>query len=98
MGAVGEQFLGRGRALGMREVEADADSVAEAVACAQRPRIGIERTAEVGIAERGVGLRLYLLMLVARAGLRLAGAGLVGFAREQEIGRASCRERVCQYV
>ena len=37
--------------------------------------------------------------IVIRGGVVVDGTGaLVGELTEQEIGRASCRERVCQYV
>src|SRR3546814_6093214 len=68
-----------------------ADAVDLADARQQRHRQGLD--------ERQPRLGLQPLRAVrALTGLGEAGAHAVEQAEQQEIGRASCRERVCQYV
>src|SRR3546814_15816571 len=64
--------------------------------------IALFRIAQEGINNilkhaRASHVRLELVVSDDRASLRVEDNG-GGFALEQQIGRASCRERVCQYV
>src|SRR3546814_3094240 len=43
-------------------------------------------------------MRKFALMAIGLAGLGVAGCGATSEQYAAEIGRASCRERVCQYV
>src|SRR3546814_4169784 len=73
-----------------------AEAVRTAFASARLPVLGVDRafTASFGVAQRNPGDSLFELSRRADAALYRAKAG----GRNQEIGRASCRERVCQYV
>src|SRR3546814_17458651 len=51
---------------------------------------------QLDVVEPDIGIEAHLRRQPARLG-NAAGARIVGSEAERQIGRASCRERVCQY-
>ena len=82
MRAIGKQFLGSGRALGVRCAQSDAHLVGHRVARTERPRISIETAAEGGRAELCAFVCAEPCLFVAQADLGLRRAPVERVERE----------------